>query len=671
MIQLYLDGKPAIPKENQTIKFTTENSFFTKSASYTYDIELPIALAENRSIFGFINRMDQSKEPRILTAVLIVDNVTVLSGTAHITSVTETAVKVQLLGEAASYNYGNKMDDTYIDSLDLGDWFMTTWPDGSHWDGRGSNPGWKYYPADSRFKGNSNFVFNRAKFSDDGKHGDDILFSHIYNGTYPWVAFPVINSSASCKCNYYAYEFTNKGHNALKAFWRSYDGEDGYRRPSDNPPVKSEVIQPFVWIMAEKIAAATGFTLNRENNALYTNQFFKRIFIVNANNMVECNKCLPHWSVNEWWSQLENTFGLVLSVDYAGKRMFLKQRSDHYKQRAATVCLKNVVDEYSVEVDDETQVDISVNNVGFADFDADPTDLLDEYIMSNCKVNDEFNSIVELLVWGKSQSDLTEYKGTLFKCKDGRQFIYTEAEGFVEVNQFRPRLTDEKKDVEVELKFVPARFVDGTCDFFEYIAPGSGSSGSMPKDVPIGSFPVKMLQVPDITEMDWYKNGNETELDIERILNEEDDESKPTDDKTDVIYIAIMPDSNGDYITDSTELTAGGTYSGTIWHPRPQLRARVKASLSDTEPTTEDPQYSLSLIPIDGLSNLAANTINGSIVICTKVRQCIKFIADSIPDPASIFLIHNRRFVCEKIEADIAMDGLKKLLTGYFYEIEL
>lgn len=669
MIQLYLDGLPAIPKENQTIKLTRENSFFTKSSSYTYDVELPLAISENHRIFGFIHRMDQSKAPRNLSALLVVDNVRVLAGTAHITSVTDTSVKVQLLGEAASYNYGNKMEDTYIDTLDLGDWFMSTWPDGSHWVER-ETQGWEYYPDNTRFKGNSSIVFSRAAYNTDGTHSDTVLFDKIYNGTFPWVAFPVINSSAGCKCNYYAYRFTSGQHTDLKAFWRKYDGENNHRRPADDTAVNSEAVQPFVWYMAEKIAAATGFTLSRNNNALYANEFFRRIFIVNANNMIECNKCLPHWSVNEWWTQIENTFGVILSVDYAAKKMELRQRGEHYREQADTVFLKNVVDEYSSEVDDETQADISVNSVGFADFDAAPADLLDEYISTNCEVNTEFNSITNLLAWAKAQTDMTPYKGTLFKCKDGRHFIYTDAEGLVEVNQFRPRLTGDSDEIEVELKFVPSRFVDAECNFFEYSAPSSGASGTQAKDVPIGSFPVRMLQVPDISEMEWYKNGDESILDIERVLDGEDDESKASESKADVIYLAIMPPSAGENITDSTELTTGGTYSGTIWHPRPLLRPRVRAALVDSTPTTEDPQYSLSLIPVDGIENLAANTIDGSVVIDTKVRQCIKFVADTIPDPTSIFIIHNRRFVCEKIEADIAMYGLKKLLTGYFYELK-
>lgn len=94
MIQIYLDGQLAIPKENQTIKFTAENCFFTKSTSYTYDVELPLTIEANRKIFGNIHRMDISKEQRIMEAILNVDNVTILTGTAHITSVNETSVKV-------------------------------------------------------------------------------------------------------------------------------------------------------------------------------------------------------------------------------------------------------------------------------------------------------------------------------------------------------------------------------------------------------------------------------------------------------------------------------------------------------------------------------------------------------------------------------------------------
>ena len=82
-----------------------------------------------------------------------------------------------------------------------------------------------------------------------------------------------------------------------------------------------------------------------------------------------------------------------------------------------------------------------------------------------------------------------------------------------------------------------------------------------------------MLQVPDISEMEWYRSNDENELDIESVINGEEDESTATDNKADVIYIAILPPTAGENITASTVLSSGGTYSGTIWHPRPRLLA--------------------------------------------------------------------------------------------------
>ncbi len=668
MIEIYLDGKLAIPKENQTIKFTAENSFFTKSNSYTYDVELPLAVEANRRIFGNIHRMDITKEQRVMEAILNVDNVTILSGTAHITSVSETSVKVQLLGEAASYNYGNKQGETFIDELNLGNWYMVTWPDGSYWNSKTSQ--WEHYPEGTEFKGISTFVFERAMYNDDGTTDRDNILARIYNGTYPWVAFPVINSTSDFYCNGYAYRYTSPSIGTHKPFFKFYEGEATIR-PTENPIVYSSSIQPFVWIVAELIAKATGFTLAKNDNALYTNPFFKRIFIVNANNMVECNKCLPHWTVNDFWTQIENTFGLVLFIDYANKRMFLSRRSAHYREIAKTVYVKDVVDEYTVEVDDDTQADISVNNVGFADFDANPADLLDEYITGNCDVNTDFNGIGDLLAWAKAhESTLTDYKGTLFKCKDGRHFIYSEAEGIVEVNQFRPRLADEsKKEIDVELKFVPARFIEGVCEIYGYKGPVHVVGD---EDKPVGSFPAMMLQVPDISEMDWYKKAGGSEIDIEAILNKDEEETKTTDGKSDVIFIAIMGDTIYDQLNVDITFTDGTILENKqAAFPRPRLRERMKAALTDSSGTREDSPYSLSLIPIEGEENLAKNTITNSVKISAKVRQCIRFVADRIPDPASIFLIHNRRFVCEKIEADISSGGLQKLLTGYFFELDL
>ena len=48
---------------------------------------------------------------------------------------------------------------------------------------------------------------------------------------------------------------------------------------------------------------------------------------------------------------------------------------------------------------------------------------------------------------------------------------------------------------------------------------------------------------------------------------------------------------------------------------------------------------------------------------------CIKFLTDDIPDPSKIYIFHNRRFICQKVELEVSGEGISRLKTGYFYEI--
>lgn len=172
MIQIFLDGLQAAVPDKTSIKFTTENPYFTKTSSYTYEIELPLSISANRMIFGWIDRLDVDISTRTMSARLVVDNRTILVGTAHVTSVSNTSVKVQLLGSEASYNYGNKMAETYIDELDLGDWLTTTFPD--------------LYPEGTRFSGTTAPILaierfglgNRPGISGTGSSSPDLSLSY-------------------------------------------------------------------------------------------------------------------------------------------------------------------------------------------------------------------------------------------------------------------------------------------------------------------------------------------------------------------------------------------------------------------------------------------------------------------------------------------------------------
>ena len=237
---------------------------------------------------------------------------------------------------------------------------------------------------------------------------------------------------------------------------------------------------------------------------------------------------------------------------------------------------------------------------------------------------------------------------------------------------FRPRITDpEKEDIEVELKFVPARYVETECQLFP--PDGNRHPGADPNNDPdkaCGAFTVRVLEVPGVADLDWYKSRNIEIEDLEKIITGEEDEGNvDKDDKPDVIYIAIANLQMENH-REIVEINNGSSFTDNFKYPRPFLRERTTAAASGVV-TREDSPYSLSLIPIAGQINLASQTVSQTVQLKAKERYCISFVSDRIPDVGSIFVIRHKRFVCEKIEASVSSRGLGRLLTGYFYRLEL
>lgn len=75
---------------------------------------------ENVRFFGSIHRINVTKKTAKYGCRLVVDNEMVLEGTARVSQVTETIVKLQLLGGRSELNFLSKESGAYIDEMDLG-----------------------------------------------------------------------------------------------------------------------------------------------------------------------------------------------------------------------------------------------------------------------------------------------------------------------------------------------------------------------------------------------------------------------------------------------------------------------------------------------------------------------------------------------------------------------
>ncbi|MCM1164321.1 MAG: hypothetical protein NC339_08750, partial [Muribaculaceae bacterium] len=52
-----------------------------------------------------------------------------------------------------------------------------------------------------------------------------------------------------------------------------------------------------------------------------------------------------------------------------------------------------------------------------------------------------------------------------------------------------------------------------------------------------------------------------------------------------------------------------------------------------------------------------------------KQKTTFKFLADTIPDVRSLYIIRGKRYICEKLTATFTENGMSQLIKGIFYPV--
>ena len=669
MIELFLDGKPAVLKDNVSIKLTRENVYFTKNGSYTYDVELPLQVKENRNIFGSINRKDVETEFRELHAVLRVDNEVLLDGKAIINQVTDTSVKVQLLGGNSEMNFYAKGEEIYIDELDLGDWMneVRIWrPDGEpreHYHGNCLGMALAEQ-TDMINAGNAaaqlDYWYNRWWKNESGGRTTD-----------KGVAFPVINENADydaesshldsgAMCNGYILRLIDGEYYPQFRWTWPNQTEQG---TSDLFPQVIPSYQPMLIMMIRKVLEAAGYPLSDESElTLLRNSLFRHIFIVTANNRIELNKALPHWTLRDFLTQIEHFLGIVIDADELRKKTEVINRDDWWDGSATTI--EDVVDEYSVEVDKEDTNDITNGNIGFADMeDGEPhigSDILAEVVVDSTRFSNYAAMHTALRQGLITRAD----KAKIYEV-DGHQFIVATEDGggyyFKEVNQYRQlQRNDNKRDTDVELKIKPCPITDWECPMISTIPVPLDTSKVM--DVETGTARVKVYSRPDVTHIGTDQvNTDDSELDIEALIAGEQVLSSQESGE-DVMFVGVVPASLTEFRVDSKNCR----------FPIPVSFPNIKIDTHGVHNNNYIQQEEFLTLQNydDGSLTLYTESLQSTSVINTTVKYCIKFISHKVLRSTGAFIINNKRYACEKLEYNITAKGVSPLVTGYFYKLD-
>lgn len=118
MIYCTINDKKAYPDTTQKIKVTYENQFVKDSGSYTYDVQFPMAILENKIIFSNVDRIDVAKKlPKYEDCKLYADNRLIISGKGTVTKIDQDKVYLQIVGGKSRIKYNAKFGKHYIDEI--------------------------------------------------------------------------------------------------------------------------------------------------------------------------------------------------------------------------------------------------------------------------------------------------------------------------------------------------------------------------------------------------------------------------------------------------------------------------------------------------------------------------------------------------------------------------
>ena len=666
-ISLFIDGKEAALKKGSSIEYVSENRIFTDADDYSMEIELPLAeCPQNIDIFGHLTRKDVDTDNIFFDAVLQ-DTRFRKVGAVVITGITQEAVKVQFLEKRSYQNFFPHFDETYIDELDLGEW-PHIHPDNISSGGMsGSRPGWE----DAQYMTPAQMW---AKWQD-------------------YTALPWVNNYSGNLQNCARW---NSSQNKYE--WKVNPDDD-----EDTDYTKGFSFQPNLLWLTKKICDALGYSYDFSK---WENSDYKYLMVMNTLPYSWSSRkwaaALPHWTINEFFKELENFLLCEFDIDHARNRVTCSVTSENLSD-AGTVCIDKVVDAFSVEVstDEDNTGYKAMLNQGYADGGhrldniynaqwyiermtrADGTVRCTEW----ATLNDLFNSDLpqdSVSDSGGGRSDYASYPGGkwgLHHVQDIDTYFVLEVMKRVEyritpftinsewmkwgnvcrlvpVNRFGTLMLDKEHSEDVEeMNIIPA-WIDETDEtygnlvFLDCGETGEGDeanasqthSGRRPGvEVVDADVVIQFGAFPTVSNGEKEKSGAAFDKLFVAFWWGDYTKCKPRlphpwTDTFDMTYSYVAPA----VLSDNSQLQIiwGVIYSGR------QLSLRINNNAYGQGVQRSD------YIEVD-----------------QKRKYTFSFLADEIPNVRSLYYIEGKRYLCEKLQVTFTEDGMVSLIKGYFYKI--
>lgn len=579
MTNLYIDGIAVVLPSEFSITVKQENAFFTKNGEYTYDIELSLLVPENAKLYGFLNRLNITERPATKRkAVLVADNRVYLNGTEIITGWTDTKVSIQLVSGNSELNY---------------------------------------------FVGSDELISTLAMKETNPVVSGSVSTDYVKK-TYPDVDYNLMMTYDSL-------------HQVDKNIWlyRLYNND--VNNPYAGYIVQKEDIQPYDYIPQPYLCAymrellkALGYTL--EYNAIEDTPW-KSVYIVHVCETYKWNEMLPGWTAKDFLQNIETMFNGSFLIDHRTKKVsFLLNVS--YLPKVSNVHLQNVVDAYTVEVEEEEEADAINSTIKYKLPSTEYYKLrcLPDVVKEAAKTKVIDDGLFAF--FGKPENQVTD---TIFDYQsENRKIIYLEGSGIMshlEMVDELASLVRENAESELELEFVPAELVERAF-YIEGIDPGGFYFGQ--------------YYIPSVSVSD--DEPDETTYDS--IHNMVNNLSEKTESKSNIFlafFRGLNPVQIGVMPANSYPL----------------------AFIDRFFPTTSWPATLSADYPTFNLVEMEKYFYSNAYKIDRKNPVKITCYDSNVYPASSVFEIFNRRYLAKEIEYTIGPNGRTTAWTGTFYPASL
>lgn len=640
MTYAIIDGKKCYPDlGSNSIKLTFENQFVKDSGSYSLDIHFPMvgsapAILHNKDAFCNTQRLDVSKRVKPFEdCKVFVDNRLVIAGIGTLITVTDREVVLQIVGGKSKIKYNSKFEKHYIDNI------VFPVPD-----------------MGQKFCKSRKSAFNTSDFRFTGWYLDNIsLFeSGIVGREGEFGFWPV-------------YDETNETIQNRICVYRHKD-EYCYAR------MHNLAIQPNLLYVLKYIMAFEGYTVKRCD---YDIEPWNRLYIASAKKTFQMGRALPHWSVYTLIEQVAKLLNASFIFDEADRSVEILRANELLTNKVRSF---EVVDEYQCDFDKDGLSLTTTGNVEYnfgesafrADYEAVPANVLKDFKSVSCTSVEDMNKKA-------GNMDMRSRLTSIFRLNGPRYYIFikegTDENKYAlrEIGYFSPLIRDDSSEDTQKLRISPAAVNWRKNE--EIGAPDQGIKAR--SDVWILSIPNEGdTLLPEVTEDDTIDYVTVQEA----IEGSEYKQKEETDDSVMNVFFSsqYIYDYRAERAFPYTERhnIAHKAHTGepdTIETDGDYLRGSYRWPIAFTDPH-QPPRWladreTASLSLGRGTGVLSIGQLMERTKVDTKNQFTIKFACDGLPSPTDLYIFHNRKFICSKIEAEIKRGVVDRLKTGYFYEL--